>query len=182
VQLSGQLGRQESWRGAGRSSVFDADIYQLPLMVDMLKLLNVRPPDATAFTKGDSQFRIEGDRIYFQRLALQGDAISLIGTVDMNLQRQLNLKFYAVVGREEAQLPFFRPLFKEAARNVLLIEVTGSLNEPLVNPRPFPELNETLQYLFPESPRDMSLPVPNLLPPRAVQQSGRPPVRPPEVR
>jgi hypothetical protein len=177
LQLAGQLQRQETWRGDGTVRLFDADIYELPLMVQMLKLLNVRSPDSTAFTKGDSQFRVEGDRIYFQRMALQGDAISLIGKGDMNLQRQLNLDFYALVGREESQLPIFRPLFKEAARNVLLLEVTGTLNDPVVTPHPFPELNETLQYLFQEPARDGPLPIPNLLPNRSAAQPGRSPAR-----
>ncbi len=157
LQLSGQTGVQESWRGQGTARLFEADIYQLPLMVALLKILNVRSPDPTAFTNGDLQFRVEGDRIYFQRIGLQGDAISLIGKGQMTLQRQLDLDFYSVMGREDAQLPFFRPLFKEAARSVLLIKVTGPLNQPSVTPHPFPELNETLQQLFPETARDAML-------------------------
>ncbi|MBM3998129.1 MAG: hypothetical protein FJ297_01075 [Planctomycetes bacterium] len=155
LRLAGQAGIPESWRGAGTARLLDADIYQLPLMVAMLKLLNVRPPDTTAFTQGDTQFRVEGDRVHFDRIGLQGDAISLIGNGRMNhLQRQLDLDFYSVVGREDAQLPLFRPLFKQAARSVLLIKVTGPLNQPNVTPHPFPELNETLQQLFPETSKD----------------------------
>jgi hypothetical protein len=89
----------------------------------------------------------------------------------------LNLDFYAVVGREEAQLPLFRPLFQQAARNVLSIKVKGTLNEPLVTPQAFPELNETLQELFPETARDASLSLPEIIVPREGTQFRLPAVR-----
>ncbi len=148
LRLSGQAGARHTWRGESNIRLFDADIYQLPLMVALLKLPNVKAPDPTAFTNSDMRLRIEGERAYFDRIALQGDAISLIGNGEMNAQRQLDLEFYAVFGREELQLPWFRPLAKEAARNVLGIEVTGTLQQPVVLARPFPELNETLQQLL----------------------------------
>lgn len=152
LRLTGQAAARHTWRGDGSIRLFDADIYELPLMVALLKLPNVKTPDPTAFTNSDMRFRVEGDRLYFDRIALQGDAISLIGNGDMNAARQLNLNFYAVFGREELQLPWFRPLAKEAARNVLGIEVTGTLQQPFVTPRPFPELNETLQQLLRAEP------------------------------
>jgi hypothetical protein len=110
----------------------------------------VRPPDTTAFTQSDIDFRIEGDRAYLNRIHLDGDAVSLRGQGDINLQRQINLNFYALVGREEVTFPLLRPLFKEASRNVLAIQVNGTLDHPNITRHAFPELNETLQQLFPD--------------------------------
>jgi hypothetical protein len=158
LRLAGQIGAAHSWRGSGSIRLFEADIYQLPLMVALLKLLKIQPPDATAFTQSDMEFRVEGDRLYFDRIALQGDAVSLIGNGDMDLQRNMKLDFGAVVGREDAQLPWLRPFALGAARSVLGIQVTGPLHQPLVTARPFPELNETLQQLFSEGMGDPTLP------------------------
>lgn len=162
LSLRGSMGIVESWRGSGNVQFFQANVYQLPVMVALLKLLNVRPPDTTAFTTGDMQFRCEGDRLVFDRLALQGDAISMVGTGSVTFQRQLDLSFYTLVGREDAQWPLFRPLFRQAARNVLLIDVTGSLDQPTLAPRPFPELNATLQQLLVDIPQG----APGVRPPR----------------
>ncbi|GIW93778.1 MAG: hypothetical protein KatS3mg110_1819 [Pirellulaceae bacterium] len=168
--LGGTAGVVETWSGQGSAEFTQANLYQLPLMIALLKLLNVRPPDPTAFTSGDIQFRWEGERLYFSRIALQGDAISLVGRGQADLSRQLNLTFYALVGREDAQLPILRPLFQEAARNVLLIDVTGSLAQPIVTPRPFPELNETLQQWLTESLNETG---PwSEAPPRAASRAG----------
>jgi len=158
LTLSGSCGLVETWRGGGQIQVTRANLYQLPLMVAMLKLLNVRPPDATAFTNGDMQFRWEGDRLFLSRVALQGDAISLVGKGTVSLERQLDVTFYALVGREEAQWPIFRPLMQQAARNMLLIDVKGPLDEPTVTPRPFPELNAALQQWLAELPAELPAP------------------------
>ncbi len=149
--LRGTAGVPETLSGQGTGTLREANLYELPLMIALLKLLNVRPPDPTAFTSGDVQFRLEAERLYFSRIALQGDAISLIGRGDAGLSGQLNLTFYALVGREETQWALLRPLFHQAARNVLLIDVSGSLAQPILTPRPFPELNQTLQQWLAES-------------------------------
>ena len=70
----------------------------------------------------------------------------------MNLDRQLNLKFYSRVGRSDFHLPVISTLLDEASRSILEIEVAGTLDEPRINNTAFPELDETLERLFPEPP------------------------------
>jgi hypothetical protein len=68
----------------------------------------------------------------------------------MTGQREVDLKFYPQFGRDEYQLPIFRPLVSETSRQFMLIEVTGSLDRPRVERYPFPNLDERLAELFPE--------------------------------
>jgi hypothetical protein len=150
VQLSGALKGAHTWRGDGVVRLREADIYEVPLMVAMLSLLNLRPPEATAFTTADIDFRVQGDHVYFDRIDFHGDAITLRGSGDMDFQRRIGLKFYTMVGRDELQVPILRPVLGEASRQFLLIEVVGSLDQPKVRTTPFPGLNETLQQIFPE--------------------------------
>ncbi len=87
----------------------------------------------------------------FDRIDFSGDAISLKGKGWMDLNRQMNLDFYALLGRQEFQLPVIKTLLAEASRNILSIQVVGDINNPIVNKKPLPELDETLQRLFPET-------------------------------
>ena len=153
VNLAGTTEGVHTWRGNGQARLRDADIYELPVMISMLKLLAVRQPDKTAFTTSDIDFRIEGDDLAFDRLDFSGDAISLKGKGRMNGQRQIDLKFYPQVGRDEFHLPIFRPLVGEASRQFMLIEVTGTLDRPEVTRTVLPQLDERLQELFPELAR-----------------------------
>lgn len=128
-------------RGSGKVLLRDADIYELPLMVSMLKLLTVKRPDSTAFTTADIDFQVAGDHLYFNTLDFKGDAISLHGIGGwLNFQRELSLKFSTRVGRSEIKLPLIAPLLDEASRSIFEIDVTGTLDQPDVRRTAFPEI------------------------------------------
>jgi len=150
VQLAGTGQGIHTLRGNGRVRVREADIYELPLVVSLLKILSVRAPDKTAFTSSDIDFRVQGDHLYFDRLDLNGDAISLKGIGEMSWRREIKLDFYTLVGRADRQWPLLRPLLGEASRQFLALHVSGTLDQPRTVSEMLPGLNETLQQLFPE--------------------------------
>jgi len=150
VSLGGTSDGVHTWRGQGQVRLKDADIYELPLMVSLLKLLSIQRPDRTAFTTSNMDFRIEGDDLEFTQIDFDGDAISLKGKGRMNSRQEVDLKFYTQLGRDEMQLPFFRPVLGEINRQFLLIEVVGPLDHPHVTKTAFPRLNEQLAQIFPE--------------------------------
>jgi hypothetical protein len=165
-----------TWRGNGQVRLRDADIYELPVMIAMLKLLSVQRPNRTAFNTSNIDFRIVGDDLALDRIDFSGDAISLKGKGRMNAQRQIELKFHPQMGRDELTLPIFRPLIGEASRQFMLIEVTGSLDRPHVTRTVLPQLDERLQELFPELARqperkDPTLPI-ITMPRDALRRAG----------
>ena len=123
-------------------------------MITLLKLLSIQRPNSTAFTNSNIDFRIEGDDLVIDRIDFSGDAISLKGKGRINGQRQVDLKFYPLVGREERQLPIFRPLLGQTGQEVMLIEVTGTIDQPDIRRTPFPRIDARLQQLFPELARN----------------------------
>ena len=149
VLLSGSSEGAHTWRGRGRVLLREADIYELPVMVRTLKLVTGKPPDRTAFTSSDVDFRIEADRIYFDRIDFDGDAVSLDGRGEMSLDRQVSLTFGTTVGRDDYYTALVRPILKEAGRQLMVIEVTGTLDDPQVHRKPMPQLSERLQQIFP---------------------------------
>ena len=109
----------------------------------------VKNPLAQEILKGELP---EGSGI---RIDFNGDTISLKGRGHITAQKTVDLQFYTQVGRDELQVPIFRPILGEASRQFMLIEVTGTLEDPIVNKQAFPRLNERLQQLFPELAREM---------------------------
>ena len=140
-------------RGSGTIRLRDADIYELPLMVSLLNIVSIRPPDRTAFTTSDVLFRINGEHIYFDPIEFHGDVLSLKGNGHMNFAGDLDVKFYTKVGRESLNIPVFRPLLREARPKFMEIHVTGPVDNPKTTRQAFPGLNDTLQQLFPEEAR-----------------------------
>jgi hypothetical protein len=150
LNLHGNRHGWPSWRGDGAVRLYEADIYQIPVMLALLKFLSFRPPDTTAFTSSEIDFRIQGEHLYLDRINFNGDAISLKGHGEMNLDRQIDVKFYTLMGRGELALPALRALLRQASRQILLIQVTGTLEHPHFTKEPLPMLRETLDQIFPE--------------------------------
>jgi len=154
LNLSGVGKSRHTLRGNGMIRLRDADIYELPVMVSLLKLVRIQPPDRTAFTTSDIDFRVNGEHIYIERIDFRGDLFSLKGSGEIGLDHKINLNFYTLVGPDQLQLPVLRPVLGEASRQVLAINATGTLRDPVTENRPFPGLNDTIQQLFPgEAPR-----------------------------
>ncbi len=154
AHVTGNAQGKHTWSGEGVVRLREADLYELPAMVTLLKLLSIQRPNSTAFTNSNADFRIEGDDVVFDRIDFSGDAISLKGKGRMNSQRQIDLKFYPLVGREERQLAIFRPLLGQTGQELMLIEVTGTIDQPNITRTPFPRLDARLQQLFPELGRN----------------------------
>jgi len=151
ITLSGNRFGRSSWRGTGAVRLFDADIYEIPVMLALLKLLSIRQPDTTAFTNSEIDFRVQGEHVYLDRINFYGDAISLKGSGEMDLDRRIDLKFYSLVGRGEVDLPVVRAVVRQASKQLLLIHVTGTLDDPQLTRDPLPLLKGTLEQIFPEA-------------------------------
>src|SRR5262249_44909874 len=91
AHILGSAQGKHTWHGDGKISLREADLYELPAMITLLKLLSIQRPNSTAFTNSNIDFRIEGDDLVFDRIDFSGDAISLKGKGRMNGQRQIDL-------------------------------------------------------------------------------------------
>ncbi len=147
LDLQGTAAGTHTFRGGGNVRLRDADVFELPQMVAMLKVLSVRVPNRAAFTTGDVNYRISGSHIYFNQINLKGDAISLLGKGEADLDRKIKLNFFAVVGRDRLQIPLIRPLLMEASRQTMEIRVDGTVDDPRITQETFRGAKEFLQRL-----------------------------------
>ncbi len=125
----------------------NATLGELPVMLAMLKVFSISEPDRTAFDSGAIDFRIEGQHIYLDSIELTGNAISLLGTGEMNLDRELQLVFSAVAGRSDWQLPIFKSALGTASQQFMEIHVGGTIGDPQIKRETFPALKASLDQL-----------------------------------
>jgi hypothetical protein len=183
-RLSGEIAATIDLRGkgrtrnniAGRGSVQlrNANVYQLPAMVSLLKVLSLRSPDTSAFTESDINFMIQGEHCYLERIDFDGKAISLQGRGELNLANDaIALVFRTVVGSDAQRPQGVRQLLGGASQQILLIHVDGTLQNPQVRREAFPGVNQALEQLQAELQR----PAPPRVPPtgpRVTMPSGFP--------
>jgi hypothetical protein len=172
VRLSGGKG-VHTLSGAGQLQLRDADIYELPVMVSLLKVLSLQAPDTTAFRQSDIDFRLVGDIVYFDRIDFNGDAISLLGKGEMSFDQRLHLAFYAFVGRDEWKIPVVRDLASWGSQNLMLLHVDGTVAHPDARQEALPGMQRLFEQLGDLVPGEGHLPLdPNTLRPRQAPRAA----------
>jgi hypothetical protein len=149
IYLSGHGNDIHGLEGHGSIDVPSGKMYNLPLFLDLIKMLELRPPDRTAFEEAHADFTIKGPRVVVNRLDLDGNAISLSALPDggMNLDgSDVQLDFYAVWGRIKQVLPpIFREIPPALGQQLLKIKMRGRLNDVRITKEWVPVLVEPLE-------------------------------------
>ena len=154
MRMGGDYANLDSYQGDGTVQLRDAKIYELPKMLTLLKMISVGRTDPTAFDSSNVNFLINGDEIDFERIELVGDAISLIGNGRMNLEQELALNFYSIVGRNRFHIPVLSELYHAGSQRIMWISVDGSVDDPKLSRQILPQLNDSIRQLFqPAAPR-----------------------------
>ena len=143
MELRGVGRSRNTLAGHGSLHLSDANIYQLPAMIQMLKVLSVRAPDPNAFSKSDVDFHVEGEHVYFEKI----NDISLLGKGEMNFQGETRMTFTPIVGRGDLGLPVLHKLFAGASQQLMVIHVTGPIQNPEIREEAMPGVNQALQQL-----------------------------------
>lgn len=133
--------------GKGAMAVTDADLYELPLFLSLLKYLRNRAPDNSAFNELEAKFAIEGNDIRFEQLDLKGDAVSLYGRGSATLQREVDLTFASVVGRSEFSVPVLKAFVSSASEQLLRLRVVGPADAPEVRREVLPMVGNMFEQL-----------------------------------
>ena len=148
VRMAGDTTGTHSYRGDGKIELRQAKIYELPVFLQTLKTLKIRPADKHAFDTANMDFVIQGETIDFKKMEFLGDAISLIGNGKMNIDWDIDLNFYSILGRNRINIPLISELYRAGSQKALWINVTGKLDNPKTNRYVLPQLNNSLQQIF----------------------------------
>ncbi|TWU21102.1 hypothetical protein Pla52o_41350 [Novipirellula galeiformis] len=146
--LEGSLGTLEFLKGSGTAKVTKANIYQLPMIVQVLNQLRIKPTEDVAFTDGTVQFSVFGDTINFNELKMWGDWVALDGGGSLDGRHELDLSFNSRVSPQNAFTQIIRPLRGERY-TLWTIDVKGPLHAPTIQRRAFEGVGETLERLIP---------------------------------
>jgi hypothetical protein len=84
-------------KGDGSVDVPAGRMYNLPVLLDLVKLAKFQAPDQTAFEEAHAAFRIQGDRVLVDHVDLIGSAVSLGGSGELDATgKYVKFDFYTV--------------------------------------------------------------------------------------
>ncbi|MSU77643.1 MAG: hypothetical protein EXS16_06055 [Gemmataceae bacterium] len=127
--LTGLGTGMDSLEGNGSLDIARAHLYNLPVLLDLLKYLGNKNDDRTAFEEFHADFAIQGPRVSTQRFDLFGSTISLAGKGDYHLDtKKVEMDVYPMWGRVEQLLPpVIRPLPTTVSKNLFTVEIRGKM-------------------------------------------------------
>lgn len=131
--------------GEGYVQVMPAQLYELPVLLQVFSKLNVQSSGDQAFRYGYADINLRQGQFEFPHIELVGDAVTLVGRGFMGfageMERQLGFDFYSEARNE---IPIFRPIIQRLGSGWVRVRVDGSINNPraVVEPR-IPILDET---------------------------------------
>jgi hypothetical protein len=157
TMLQGNLGTTDLLKGSGAARVTGANLYKLPLIVQVLNLLRVTPTEDVAFTDGQVEFTLFGDIMTFSDLRIWGDLVALHGGGTLDRRRELDLSFDTRVSPQNTFTQIFWPLRSERY-TLWTIDVSGPLHSPDIQRRSFEGVGDALGILFPAIADDDSKP------------------------
>ncbi|MCC6511217.1 MAG: hypothetical protein IT423_19100 [Pirellulaceae bacterium] len=149
LSMAGIPWQTQTYSGSGAIHLRDAQLYQLPTMIRLLRVLSVAPTDKAAFHTADIAFSIDGDRIPL-KLACEGDLLSLRGQGSTNFRKELDLELYSYVGGRVPVSSVLSPLIAETPyASFMSLAIDGTLDNPQIEKRAFPQW-AVLQQFFPD--------------------------------
>lgn len=148
--IQGRLDDPQQRRGWGRVRVDQAQLYELPLLLGVLNVINLTIPEEGAFQDCRFGFAIRGDRMFLNDIELDGSALTLRGSGEMNIETtELDLDLDVYSPRKAVKIPLLTALLEGAAQELAAVKVTGPAADPRITTRPL----RGIRRLFESKPR-----------------------------
>jgi len=134
--------------GLGKIDVPQGRMYNLPVMLDLVKVLKLQAPDKTAFEEAHATFHLRGDRIKVDQLDLIGKAICVGGSGELDSSGEyVKFEFYTLYSEILARL-VNTPIGDVSAflsRGLFKIKLTRENGQMKYKPEPVPAVTEPIK-------------------------------------
>ncbi|MDR2643748.1 MAG: DUF3971 domain-containing protein [Planctomycetaceae bacterium] len=136
TQLWGTGRKMETMSGRGKIELRNANIYEAPVMLRVLRELSIKPsdPKAGTFDKSDIDYTIKGNRIFFNPISFEGSLFSLTGNGEMRIDsREVNLTMKTRLGNRRTHVPIVSDLVGWAGDQIIQLNIQGTISDPTVH-------------------------------------------------
>ena len=148
-------GEGKNWdtaKGSGGVAIKNASLYQVPLMIQILKSFSINESDSSGFNTAFVDYQIYGTRLKLDRVLLEGSSVTLFGDGYLDLkggQPQIDLTLNSRFGQVRDQLPLVSDVLGTAGDQIAQIKVEGPLSDAEIRRDSFPGIKKAVWSIFP---------------------------------
>jgi hypothetical protein len=148
IRLIGEAGRPKQRKAVGKVVLTRGKLYRLPVMLGFLHVVYLTLPGDAAFTQGQVNYTLTGQKLRFDEIYLVGSALSVVGSGTMDLAgEKLDLTFMAGPPRKIPRISELDTLVELLLRELVEIRVTGTLKNPKMRTVPLRSLEDIARRL-----------------------------------
>ena len=144
--LRGQLGKPAVREGAGKLTIRDGRIGQVPILLGLVNVVFLQLPGDSVFRTGEVRYLIQGEKVLVESIYLTSPGASIMGTGTINMKtEQVRLGF--VSGSPDVVTGVFDELWSIMAGSLASTRVTGSWRDPKTETVPLPVLRDIFEAI-----------------------------------
>ncbi|RMG35326.1 MAG: hypothetical protein D6725_12750 [Planctomycetota bacterium] len=146
VDLAGRGSSLKALRGRGQLQISPAALYELPVIMQVFRVLSLNPPERSAFNYALFDFYVRDGAVRFNSIDLVGNSVSLHSRGGVvYLDGRIDLEFYSMLPRGQVPIPALDVLLKQTTTGWVGVEVKGTLDRPRASVKPAPLLDDALK-------------------------------------
>ncbi len=146
IDLQGRGSSRAGLTGRGRLQISPAALYELPVFVQVFRVISFTPTDKPAFHYAHTEFRIDREHFLFNVIDLVGDAINFRGHGTASFDGRLYIDLYSSMPRTGlAKIPVISFVVGEATKGWVGVEVRGQVSQPVARVKAVPQLDDAMK-------------------------------------
>jgi len=139
----------DSRRASGVLLVSKASMVRMPVLLGMMHLFTLQLPGNSVFSDGVISYRLNGNTLTFEEIHLVGPTLGIVGSGTMDMEsEELKLTFLAGPPGEVPSLLALDELLEHVVREIVEIQVTGTLSAPDMHTVPLRGVDDVITRLL----------------------------------
>lgn len=158
-QLTGSLDLQGSWsdvatrHGRGDIKVEGKQLYRVPVVFGLLQVANLSLPVKGPFNEGTTRYSLQGQKVLFEQIELRAPSLLMQGSGILDFGAKRVQMTFSTDNPGLLKIPVLDDFIQGARRELLQIQVTGSVEEPKVQAKSMSTFTTTVDHVFKDQPQ-----------------------------
>lgn len=144
LSLEGNVDNPASRKGRGQIDVSGDRMAKVPVLLGLVQVANLSLPGNTSFNNATARYSLDGPRIIVDQLALRSPGLEMIGNGRIDLtDRDVRLTLWTAPP-DLPRVPVWSDLTDPIRRELLQIQVRGTIDDPTVGASTFDSFTTTV--------------------------------------
>ena len=136
-------------RASGVLLIEQASMVHMPVLLGMMNVITLKLPGDAMFTDGIMSYRLNGNTLTFEEIHLTGPTLGIVGSGTMDMQtEELKLTFLGGPPTQVPRLLGLEELVEHVVREIVEIEISGTLSEPVTRTVPLRGIEDVISRLL----------------------------------